>query len=186
MLSQPSRSIALISAAFPIFAFSASGKITASYGFFNLDAQASGMSSQISSPSAFHIGYLKPHWDHYELKIGYSILMADLSGSDLGYGLDAGVNYFPFTYASDTSYTNQGASIYAYEEWRPLVGFSFNQRSFQSVRNTYAGFGFNAGVEKHYSQKLNLRLEAKIVSLTGAGQSEATETTLLLGAVFKI
>lgn len=186
MLSQPSRLLFLFVAAWPAFAFSASGKITASYGYFALDAQASGVSSQIASPSVFHVGYLKPIWDHYELKIGYTILMADLSGSDLGYGLDAGINYFPFTFASDSTYTDQGTSIYAYEEWRPLIGFSFNQRSFQSVRNTYAGFGFNAGVEKHFNQKLNLRLEAKMISLTGAGQSEATETTLLLGAVFKI
>ena len=112
--------------------------------------------------------------------------MADFAGSDLGYGLDAGANYYPFSDSGDESFTDGVVTAARYENWKPFVGLSFNQRSFQSVRNSYAGFGFRAGVERHYNEKINLRAEARLVSLTGSNESEATETSLFAGLVFKL
>lgn len=162
------------------------GKVSLSAGFFSIDATAEGQSSQISNPSAFHVAYLQPRWEQFELKIGYSLIMADFSGSDLGYGLDAGVNYFPFTSAADEKLETPHVAIKRTQLWRPLVGVAFNQRNFQSVRNSYAGFGFNAGVERYYDEKINLKAEMRYTSLGGSNESEATETMVLVGVVFKL
>lgn len=162
------------------------GKFVASYGFFALNAKNESRTSSVSSPSAFHLGYLQPKWQKWELKIGYSVLLADFSGSDLGYGLDAGANYYPVSDSGDENFTDGVVTAARYEIWKPFVGLSFNQRSFQSVRNSYAGFGFCAGVERYYSEKINLRAEARLVSLGGSNESEATETSLFAGLVFKL
>ena len=161
-------------------------KVVASYGYFALDANSGGRSSSISNPSAFHVAYLKPKWERWELKIGYSLLMADFSGSDLGYGIDAGMNYYPLSSAMEEKLTTGDVTVTRYEVWMPFVGMSFNQRSFQSVRNSYAGFGVSAGSERYYSEKINLRAELRYTSLGGSNESEATETTLTFGVVFKL
>lgn len=180
------RFILVLSGLFTISAQASDGKFVASYGFFALSAKNESRTSSISSPSAFHLAYLQPKWQKWELKIGYSVLLADFSGSDLGYGLDAGANYYPLSDSGDESFTDGVVTAVRYEIWKPFVGLSFNQRSFQSVRNSYAGFGFCAGVERYYSEKINLRAEARLVSLGGSNESEATETSLFAGLVFKL
>lgn len=167
-------------------ALASDGKVAVSYGYFAIDAQSAGVSSSISNPSVFHVGYLQPRWENFEFKIGYTLLMADFSGSDLGYGLDVGMNYYPLSDASDHTLQTSELKVRSYQIWRPLVGFSFNQRNFQSVRNSYAGFGFNAGVERYYDEKINFKGEVRYVSMGGSNESEATETALLLGVVFKL
>lgn len=167
-------------------AFAADGKVSVSAGYFAIDAKAGGEKSSISNPSMFHVGYLQPRWDNFEFKIGYTLLMADFGGSDLGYGLDAGMNYYPFSTANDETLQTSTVKVKSYQLWRPMVGFSFNQRNFQSVRNSYAGFGVNAGVERYYDEKINFKGEVRYVSLGGSNESEATETALLFGVVFKL
>jgi hypothetical protein len=167
-------------------ALASDGKVSVSTGYFAIAAKSSGESSSVSNPSMFHIGYLQPRWDNFEFKIGYTMLMADFSGSDLGYGLDAGLNYYPFSDASDHKLQTQILNAKSYQQWRPMVGFSFNQRNFQSVRNSYAGFGFNAGVERYYDEEINFKGEVRYVSMSGSNESVATETALLFGVVFKL
>ena len=167
-------------------AHASEGKVSLSAGYFSINAEASGEKSSISNPTMFHVGYLQPRWDKFEFKIGYTLLMADFSGSDLGYGIDAGMNYYPFSDASDETLQTSTLKVKRYEIWRPLIGLSFNQRNFQSVRNSYAGFGVNAGVERYYDEKINFKGEVRYVSLGGSNESEATETALLLGVVFKL
>ncbi len=166
--------------------YAAGGKVVASYGYFAIDAKTADTSSSISNPSAFHLGYLQPKWNNWEFKIGYSVLLADFSGSDMGYGVDAGINYYPVSDAGDEKFTSGPVTVYRYQIWRPFVGMSFNQRSFQSIRNSYAGFGFSAGTERYFNEDINFRAEARYVSLTGSSESEATETSLWLGIVFKL
>jgi hypothetical protein len=162
------------------------GKVVASYGYFAINAKTADTSSSISNPSAFHLGYLQPKWNNWEFKLGYSVLLADFSGSDMGYGVDAGINYYPISDAGDEKFTSGPVTVYRYQIWRPFVGMSFNQRSFQSIRNSYAGFGFSGGTERYYNEDINFRAEARYVSLAGSGESEATETSVWLGIVFKL
>ena len=112
--------------------------------------------------------------------------MADFSGSDLGYGVDVGLNYYPFSAAADEKYRDENLTVKTYEVWRPFLGFAFNQRSFQSVRNSYAGMGINAGAEKFHNEKMNWVGEFKYTSMGGSNESEATEMQLMLGVVFKL
>ena len=185
-MHNPLKPVAIILVLVSMGASAADGKFVASYGFFALSAKNGDRTSSISSPTAFHLGYLQPKWDKWELKIGYSLLMADFSGSDLGYGLDAGINYYPLTDSGEGKFSDGVVTARRYEIWKPFVGMGFNQRSFQSVRNSYAGFGFNAGTERYYSEKINLRAEARFVSLGGSNESEATETSVFVGLVFKL
>jgi hypothetical protein len=162
------------------------GKFTASYGYFSINAKTAQTSTTVSNPSAFHLAYLQPKWNNWEFKLGYSVLLADFAGSDMGYGIDAGINYYPLSDAGDEKFTDGKVTVIRYEEWRPFVGFSFNQRSFQSIRSSYAGFGFSTGVEKYLNEKMNIRSELRYVNLVGSSESEATETSLWVGVVFKL
>jgi hypothetical protein len=164
----------------------AAEKISLTGGYFSISATAGEQSSSISNPSAFHVGYQKTFTDSLEFKIGYSVLMADFSGSDLGYGVDVGLNYYPLSAAADEKYRDENLTVKTYEMWRPFVGFAFNQRSFQSVRNSYAGMGINAGAEKYHNEKMNWVGEFKYTSMGGSNESEATEMQLMLGVVFKL
>jgi opacity protein-like surface antigen len=162
------------------------GKIVASYGYFSINSTSSESSVSVSNPSAFHLGYLKPKWNNWELKIGYSLLLADFSGSDLGYGLDAGANYYPMSDSGEETLNNHLVSAHRYEILKPFIGMSFNQRSFQSIRNSYAGLGLCAGAERYFNESINLRAELRYVALSGSNESKASEASVLLGVVFKL
>lgn len=164
----------------------ADGKISMTGGYFSINAKAGGKSDNISNPSAFRMGYQYPVMDKFELVAGYSVLLADFSGSDLGYGLDFGAHYYPLTLASDDQYKDQNFSVRGHSEYSPFIGLGFYQRQFQSVKNSYAGLGATVGVEKYLNKKINLKGEARYISLGGSGDSSATEMNLLVGIVYKL
>lgn len=176
----------ILSCAFLSTSAIAAEKISLTGGYFSISATAGEQSSSISNPSAFHVGYQKTFTDSLEFKIGYSVLMADFSGSDLGYGVDVGLNYYPMSSAADEKYRDENLTVKTYEIWRPFVGFAFNQRNFQSVRNSYAGMGINFGAEKYHNEKMNWVGELRYTSLGGSNESEATEMQLMFGVVFKL
>lgn len=185
MRNQPKSSLLLLAMLAPHMSVGAE-KISVTGGFFSINAKAGGQSSSISNPSAFHVGYRKTFTDELEFKIGYSVLMADFSGTDLGYGVDVGANYYPFSAAADGKYRDERITVNTYEQWRPFFGLAFNQRSFQSIRNSYAGLGFSAGTERYHNEKFNWVAEVKYISLAGSNESEATEMQAMVGMVFKI
>jgi hypothetical protein len=162
------------------------GKISLTAGYFSLEAKASGNTSTVSNPSAFKIGYQYPVLDHFELSGGYTILMADFSGSDLGYGLDVGMNYFPITLSHEEKVKDGHFSVKRYTDYSPFIGLGFYQRQFQSVKNSYAGLGGTLGLEKYLNSKINLKAEVRYIKLAGSGDSTATETNLLVGIVYKL
>jgi hypothetical protein len=164
----------------------AAEKIMVSGGYFSINANAGDQSSSIANPSAFHVGVRKTITDSLEFKVGYSLLMADFSGSDLGYGVDVGINYYPISDAADEKFQDEQINVKTYEIWRPFVGVGFNQRNFQSVRNSYAGMGINFGTEKYHNEKMNWVGEFKYTSLGGSSESTATELQLMFGVVFKL
>lgn len=175
---------ALALLAFPVMA--GSDKIDLQVGFFSINAKANGESSSISNPSAFRFGYAKGLTPSTEIAVGYTLLVADFSGSDLGYGLDLGANYFPFTTTSDEAFKDENISASKYSNYRPYVGAGFYQRQFQSIRSAFAGFGANVGVEKYWNKDMNFKAETRFINLAGSSQSEATEINLFFGIVFKL
>jgi hypothetical protein len=167
-------------------AYAEGGKIGFSTGFFAINAKANGKSDSISNPSAFRGSYSKSVLKKYELSVGYTFLLSDFSGSDLGYGIDIGANYFPLTLSSDQNFKNSEASVLSYSKYSPYLGLGFYQRNFQSIKNSYAGFGAILGCEKYYSKEINFKVETRYISMSGSGQSEATEMNLLIGIIYKI
>ena len=162
------------------------GKIDLSVGYFSIKAKSSGEEASISNPSAFRVGYQKELLPSLEFAVGYTILLADFAGSDLGYGLDLGAIYFPLTGSSDEVFKSDAIEVRRYEHLRPYLGLGFYQRQFQSVKNSYAGLGATLGVERYYDKKMNFKAEARYVGLSGSNESTATEMNLLFGVVFKI
>ncbi len=164
----------------------AADKFTSAAGFFSINATTDKSSASISNPSAFSVGYLRTMTDQFEFRINYSLLFADFSGSDLGYGLNVGFHYYPFTSAADQRLSGNGVEATAYEIWRPYGGMIFAQRNFQSIRNSYAGIGVVGGAERYYSRDLNFYGELSYVSLAGSSESTATELQAVFGIVVKL
>ncbi len=162
------------------------GKFSAAGGYFSINAKAEDGSASVSNPSAFHLTYAHSLTERVEGRMGYSILMADFSGSDFGYGLDFGVNYFIKSSSYEETYTDDTIRVTRYEHWAPYAGVAFYQRSFQSIKNSYAGMGFHLGTEKYLNEKMNYKGEIRYVGLSGSNQSTATEMALLLGLVWKL
>lgn len=164
----------------------AEGKISMTGGYFGINAKANGNTSNIGNPSAFRIGYQYPILNQFEISGGYTILMADFSGSDLGYGVDIGANYFPLTFSHEEKVKDPHFEVKRYQQYSPYIGLGFYQRQFQSVQNSYAGMGLTLGTEKYYNKKINFKAEARYITMAGAGDSEATEINLMLGIVYKL
>ena len=162
------------------------GKISLTAGYFGINAKANGTTSNIGNPSAFKIGYQYPIANHFELTGSYTILLADFSGSDLGYGLDLGANYYPFTFSHEDKAKDPHFEVKRYQQYSPFIGLGFYQRQFQSVKNSYAGPGVTVGLERYHNKKINLKAEARYITMAGAGESEATEMNFLFGIVYKL
>lgn len=162
------------------------GKISLTGGYFAINAKAGGATTNISNPSAFRIGYQYPLLNNFEMVAGYSILVADYSGSDLGYGLDLGANYYPLTFSHDDKAKDPFFDVKRTQDLSPFIGLGFYQRQFQSVKNAYAGLGATLGVEKYFTKKINFKAETRYIQLAGSGNSTATEINLLFGIVYKL
>jgi opacity protein-like surface antigen len=167
-------------------AWASGHKIDIAAGYFSIDATVEGESAKISNPSVLYLGYLRPLLDELEFKIGYTVLMSDFSGSDLGYGLNVGANYFPTSSSLEENFKSKNVEVTRYEELKPFLSAGFFQRSFQSVKMSYAGFGVGGGVEKYYNKKINLKAELRYTALSGNADSKATEVDLLIGIVYKL
>lgn len=161
-------------------------KFDAMLGMFAINAKANNETASVSGLGSYKLQFNKSVLDQFDMFIGYTVNMANTIGGDLGYGLDIGANYFPFSFTEPSEYDRGSWSARRDELWRPYVGMSFNQRNFQSVRNGYAGFGFNAGTEYAISKQYSLKGELRYISLAGSNDSTATETNILVGISLKI
>lgn len=170
----------------PGLLFANDGKVNLSTGYFSLRANANGNTSNIANFSVFKMGYQHPILDRFELTGAYTILMGDYSGSDLGYGLDIGAHYYPFTFSNDEKFKDDQIEVRRFQNYYPFIGLGFFQRQFQSVKNSYAGPGLSAGLEKYYDKRINFKAEFRFISLAGANQSSADEMNFLFGIVYKL
>ena len=155
-------------------------------GMFSLTATTTSGDTNVSSLGSYRAAFSRPILDQLDAFIGYTLNMSNTVGGDLGYGLDIGCNYFPFTFTESKILEKEGLTIRRDEIWRPYAGISFNQRQFQSVKNSYAGFGVNAGTEYSLNKNYSLKAEIRYISLAGSSESEATEINVLAGVSLKI
>lgn len=153
---------------------------------FSLTASGGTGDTSVSSLGSYRAAYGHSIFDKFDLTLGYTVNMTNTIGGDLAYGLDVGINYFPFTFSSPQEFEKDGVAINIDELWRPFVGLSFNQRQFQSIKNNYAGFGISMGTEYSFSKRYSLKAEFRYISLAGSSESEATEINTLFGISLKI
>ena len=171
------------------------GRIDFSYGFYSINSKPgkssttatdSNKASSISGPYLFNLAYLLAIAEKAQLNFGYSVLLADISGTDKGYGVNIGLNYFLIGSAKNENLKNDSLDVERFELWKPYAGFGFYQRDFQSVKNSFAGFGLNGGVERYYTKNMSLKAELRYISLSGTNSSVATEINAILGVIFVI
>lgn len=153
-------------------------------GAFSLNATTNEGSGSIANLGNYSITYSSNITDHFELGLGYSLFMTGVVGGDLGYGIDASVNYFPLTYSSRYSENSINSNVSISSLWRPFVGASFHQRQFQSVNSSYAGFGVSAGTEVALDMSFDFKAYMRYIALSGPNDASATQMDFLLGITF--
>lgn len=160
------------------------GKFDITTGYFSLTGKSSGRESTVSGAGIYEASYLSSFKEKFEFFVGYSLTMTNIIGGDMSFGPKIGINFYPINYASNEIIQLEGKTIEVYDYWKPYVGVSFNQRQFQSVRNSFAGLGFNLGTEKYINQQITIKTELKLNSYTGPSNSTASEMNLLVGLVY--
>lgn len=118
------------------------------------------------------------------MNVGYNILFESIITGDSSFGFDLGANYFHWGSGNIGNSKIGNIDIKIFQDWSPYVGFNFNQRQYQSIRSSYSGFGLTVGSLKNLLGKMNLIIEARYVSLSGATSSTATELSLQSGVSY--
>lgn len=115
--------------------------------------------------------------------LGFNMIMSDgISGSQ-GFGIDAGVNYYPFTAATSTQTKTENVTISMTETWRPYAGLHFRQRTFNFLfATTFLGTGLALGVDYQIGTNWFLNFESRYDMLFGADEGKATQINFMLGA----
>ncbi len=150
-------------------------------GVFNLSAEKDGIEGNAAGLGAYRISYFHNLKIDIELGVGYSVIMSDIVGGDLEYGLDLLVNYFPLTPALNKVFKGLHNSVLVQDLWRPYVGVGFYQREVQSVKVSYVGFGVRCGSEYRLDKNMYLKGEFSFITLAGEGGGVATEIGLYGG-----
>jgi opacity protein-like surface antigen len=155
-------------------------------GTYQISAKVDGNEVEFGNLGSYKVQYNKSTLNQFDLFVGYTVNMVDIIGGDMGFGPDLGFNYFPLSFNSANEFEKGAWSILSMELWRPYVGLSFNQRSFQSIKNSYAGFGFNLGTEYSLSKLYSAKAEFRYITMAGTSESLANETNFLIGISLSI
>ncbi len=124
--------------------------------------------------------------EKFSVATGINILMSDGFGGSQGFGVDVGVNYYPFTASTSQLLQTEAVQLARSESWRPYVGLHLRQRTFNLALSTsFFGPGLSVGVDYQYSETWFLNAEIRYDQLMGADEAEATQTNILLGAGFE-
>ena len=158
----------------------ATSQVGTSLSFFSLKAKTSRGSQSLANLGHFQVGYELPVFDKIRVTPSYSLYILGSDLSDLGYGLNVGVSYFPFSLNRSLVHRSSDLFIHSSEQIRPYISLSFHQRQYQSIQSTYAGLGVKFGTD--YQWKQDTRLNFWIASLSLSGPLESKLTELQIGA----
>lgn len=159
-------------------------KIDVMTGWYSITAETATESSEISNFGLYRINYMISLLPKLELIVGYSLMMSDILGGDLGFGIDGSFVYYPISTSWRILAVVDNAKMSIDGIWRPYLGMGFSQRQFQSVQSTYAGFSFNVGVERSLARTFDVKGEIRYLLLQGTRDSTATELSAVGGVVF--
>jgi hypothetical protein len=158
------------------------GKLDLMAGYFNLEAEVGDQSGSVTTVGAYRVSYAQPLFsEKIDLELGYTLLMSNTFGGDLAYGIEAGVNFFPFTPSESYEGRSKNAALEIKPIWRPFVGTLFSQRQAQSTNSGYAGFGFLVGFERTIENYFDLKALVRYSLLSGPRSATANEMVVLLG-----
>src|SRR5690606_12128503 len=100
--------------------------------------------------------------DSVAATVSYNYMKSDGVGGDTSIGIDAGLKYYPLTYAGYKSTEAGPLSMEITQLWRPYVGFALRQREFVIVLTTnYIGYGLFAGVDYQLHKRWFLNFEVR-------------------------
>lgn len=161
-------------------------KVDLDAGVYNFSAKntRTNTSQSLSGLGSYRLGYRYGFFDHYELDLGYSLLATKTFSGDLSFGVDLGLNFFPFSYTKGIEIKTKSVSSSYQEHWKPFIGISFNQRNFQSISSQYAGAGIQIGIE-HPFQNYFLTTKLRYFSLLGPNNSNASQVDWFFGVSFQ-
>lgn len=158
-------------------------KIDVMMGWFNVAAEST-TRNEVSNFGLYRVNYMLPLLPKLDLSVGYSLMMSEVLGGDLGFGLDGALLYFPLSTSGKIQASSSYSTVVIDSIWRPYLGIGFSQRQFQSVQSSYAGFSVSVGLERSIARNFDLKGEIRYVDLQGARQSTATETSAVGGLIF--
>ena len=150
-------------------------------GYYSLSATTTSGSTSLSNLGAYRLSISHEIHRKVSLNVGYNILFESIITGDSSFGFDLGANYFHWGSGNVGNSKIGNIDIKIFQDWSPYVGFNFNQRQYQSIRSSYSGIGLTVGSLKNLLGKMNLIIEARYVSLSGATSSTATELSLQSG-----
>jgi hypothetical protein len=156
-------------------------KLDWSTGYYQIDAKTKTAKGSISSFSTYQISSRHSLLRQVEVSVGYTLLFSGFFSGDMGFGPDLGLYYFPFTTAARTKMNNGPVYLEQYEPYRPFVVAQFQQRQFQSIQTSYAGFSVGFGTEYWFDPHFALRVWSNVSALKGPMGASAAEKNLLIG-----
>ncbi len=161
------------------------GKLELATGYYSFSAETSKAKGEHSNFGAYRLLISRPVHEQIDVGIGYSLLAEDIVTGDLVFGFDLAVRYFPVTPAGGTSIRSERVKLNVEHLWRPFLGVGFQQRQFQSIQTTYAGFSVSAGVERALEKAFDLIGELRYTTLAGPNEGEANEIMGSVGLSFE-
>ncbi|MFK8139285.1 MAG: hypothetical protein AB8E15_13075 [Bdellovibrionales bacterium] len=160
------------------------GKMDLGFGFYSLEAKTSSASGSSANLGLYRANYAMDLTRNLDFNVGYTLIMSNIVGGDLGYGFDFGVSWYPLGPSAPIMGGVEGLFVKIEPTYRPFVELSFHQRQFQSVQSSYAGFGIALGAERDFTDSYDLKASARFISLDGPSGSSASELSLSFGVVF--
>lgn len=150
-------------------------------GVYSLAAKVQGREIKIAGPGSYAITWFRPLLDRIDLMFGYSLMMSEIIGGDMGYGPDIGFAWYPISRSEPIESRSENVTLRIDEQWRPFVSGQFIQRQFQSVQSSYSGFHLSAGTFYRWNDGYSLMGQFRFGALSGPNGATATETNLLFG-----
>ncbi len=164
---------------------SEAGKFNFNMGYYSLSAISStAKRGNVNNFGIYNLEYRLGVLSHFEIGLGYSILMSNIIGGDLGYGPDFSLYWYPLTLTTADRGSSDKVQYASTDLWKPYLGISFSQRQFQAVQTNYAGFGLMVGLERVLTDVWSVQGLVNFHSYSGNASSSATEFDYLGGISF--
>lgn len=159
-------------------------KLSLGFGAYSLNAKVGENSTDVTNLGAYRIQYHSKIMHQFEFTIGYNILIEEIYKGDKAFGPSVGFAYYPFGSETSSHSKVSNISISSLKQLNPYIGAQFTQRQYQSVKSTYSGFSFNAGVELGWSKEFAFFGDIQMGFLEGPNQGEATEASGIVGIMY--